>query len=33
MLMDGAEPERILQRCARDEDAFRRRREPFLRYG
>jgi uncharacterized protein YbbC (DUF1343 family) len=33
MLMDGAEPERILQRCARDEDAFRRRREQFLRYG
>lgn len=33
MVMDGAEPERILQRCARDEDAFRRRREPFLLYG
>jgi uncharacterized protein YbbC (DUF1343 family) len=33
MVLDGAEPERILQRCARDEDAFRRRREPFLRYG
>jgi uncharacterized protein YbbC (DUF1343 family) len=33
LVLDGAEPERILQRCARDEDAFRRRREPFLRYG
>ncbi|MCS6919557.1 MAG: DUF1343 domain-containing protein [Fimbriimonadales bacterium] len=33
MLMDGAEPERILQRCHRDAEAFTRRREAFLLYG
>ncbi|MFN7016065.1 MAG: exo-beta-N-acetylmuramidase NamZ domain-containing protein [Fimbriimonadales bacterium] len=32
MLMDGAEPERILQRCAHDVEQFTRRREPFLLY-
>ncbi|MDW8106899.1 MAG: DUF1343 domain-containing protein [Armatimonadota bacterium] len=32
MLIDGADPERILQRCARDVAAFQRRREPFLLY-
>lgn len=32
MLMEGAEPERILQRCARDVERFTRRREPFLLY-
>ncbi|MFN4033321.1 MAG: exo-beta-N-acetylmuramidase NamZ domain-containing protein [Fimbriimonadales bacterium] len=32
MMVDGAEPERVLQRCARDVDAFTRRREAFLIY-
>ena len=32
LLMEGAELERILQRCARDERAFRRRRQRFLIY-
>lgn len=32
MLMDGAEPDRILARCARDAEAFTRRREAFLLY-
>ncbi len=32
MLMDGVDPERILQRVARDEQAFRARRERFLLY-
>lgn len=32
MLMDGAEPERMVQRCARDGEQFTRRREPFLIY-
>lgn len=32
MLMDGAEPERMVQRCARDVEQFARRREPFLLY-
>jgi uncharacterized protein YbbC (DUF1343 family) len=33
MLMDGAEPDRILARCTRDTEAFTRRREAFLLYG
>lgn len=32
MVVDGVEPERILQRCARDVEGFKRRREPFLMY-
>jgi len=32
LLMDGAELERILDRCARDEHAFRQRRKRFLIY-
>ncbi|MCS7301663.1 MAG: DUF1343 domain-containing protein [Fimbriimonadales bacterium] len=32
MLMDGAEPERVLQRCNRDVESFVRRRESFLLY-
>ncbi|MCS7208521.1 MAG: DUF1343 domain-containing protein [Fimbriimonadales bacterium] len=32
MVLDGTEPERILQRCNRDVEAFTRRREAFLLY-